>query len=148
MVFASGEIGQALINHFFEGNRYILSLDSEGKRSKMNEHLKRDTSPTPQQVDLDVYAVLKRIQQQLAFLEKKVDTLIRQSSEKPSQERHFSKPFRSPGNFSHSHRPDRGERPREKSFTPGRPFDKPEGQKKQEFGRGRKAFFRRRESRG
>ena len=110
----------------------------------MNEHSKGE----PQQVDLDMYAVLKKIQQQLAFLEKKVDTLIRQSPERPpfSRERSFQKPFR-PGGFGHSHshgKSEHGHGPREKSFDrPARPFDKPRTGDRPDHERGRKAFFRR-----
>ena len=111
----------------------------------MNEHFKRDHSQAPQQVDLDMFAVLKKIQQQLTFLEKKVDTLVRQSERPSFRERPFQKPFRS-GGFSHSHghgKSDRDRAPREKSFDQGRPFDKPHGPQQE---RGRKAFFRKREA--
>jgi len=117
----------------------------------MNEHFKRDHSSAPQQVDLDVFAVLKRIQQQLTFLEKKVDTLIRQTPERPPfRERSFQKPFR-PGGFGHSHSHGKGEHghaPRERSFDRPRPFDKPRTGERPEHERGRKAFFRRQKDRG
>ena len=119
----------------------------------MNEHSKHEHSPAPQQVDLDMFAVLKKIQQQLTFLERKIDTLMKQPPERPfrDRERPFSKPFR-PGGFGQQHRRDRGERgerPRERSFAPGRPsFDKPQGGENPAPERGRKAFFKRRKERG
>ena len=115
----------------------------------MNEHFKQDsTSP---EADLSVAAMLKKIQQQLNFLELKLDKLIEFSAErssfrKPSfgKDRHFSKPFRPGGGGGHfgSPRPshpqgDRQGAPQTKEF--GKPH-RPE--------RGRKAFFRKRESKG
>jgi hypothetical protein len=149
MVFSSGEIGQGIIkNNLFRRNRYILTILLRRKKElSMNEHAKGSHSSAPQQVDLDMYAVLKKIQQQLAFLEKKVDTLIRQTPERPPfRERSFQKPFR-PGGFSHSHGHGKGEHsqgPRERSFdrTP-RSFDKPRTGERPDQERGRKAFFRR-----
>ena len=109
---------------------------------------KHDSSVPPR--DLDVAGQLKKIQQQLVYLEKKIDILIGQSSgrssERPFQERRFSKPFR-PGGFrqshqSHDNRGPREDRPR-KDFAPGRPFDKPQENRSRGPERGRKAFFRR-----
>ena len=105
----------------------------------------------PQQVDLDVLGVLKRMQQQLVYLEKKIDTLIKQSSERPSfnKDRHFSRPFR-PGGFSRSFHRGKGDHDAghgAKSPSQERPFGKPGGENR-EFGRGRKAFFRRQKSHG
>jgi hypothetical protein len=59
----------------------------------------------------DVFAVLEKMQQQLTYLEKKIDTLIQasqQSQQKPfERERSFSKPpFRS---FGRPHRPEGGQ---------------------------------------
>lgn len=76
----------------------------------------------------DMMALLKRMQQQLAFLEKKMDTLIQQTQQKPFDRgpRNFSRPFRPFGN-----RPGQGQgqgyrggqgqandRPREGNFAP------------------------------
>jgi hypothetical protein len=78
----------------------------------------------------DVIFLLKKLQEQLTFLERKVDILVNQSKDKPSfnRERTFSKtPFRSGpsayGAVRHGGRPDsRSERsgpPRERSYEPG-----------------------------
>ena len=110
----------------------------------MNEEFKQEPS-TPQQVDLDVLGVLRRMQQQLGFLEKKIDTLIKQSSEKPSfRDKHFSKSFR-PGGFGHSHHHDKGG-PREGNFSGERPFNR-EGNQGGGFGQRKKQFFPRRKDR-
>ncbi len=112
----------------------------------MSEEFKQSLPP---QGDLDVAGLLKKIMQQMSYLEKKLDMLIGQSSNtsnRPSfnRERHFSKPFR-PGGFSHSdRRPAQGDRPREGSFDSGPRVDKPAGdQNRGGVERGRKAFFRR-----
>jgi len=68
----------------------------------MNKPMRRRTPEVPSQGETDIAAVLKRIQQQLTFLERKVDTLISQSSEKPFKETRFSKPSRSFGKSSRS----------------------------------------------
>ncbi len=109
----------------------------------MSEEFKQEHPP---QGDLDVVGLLKKIMQQMSYLEKKLDMLIGQSSDRPSfnKERRFSRSFR-PGGFSHSdRRPAQGDRPRERSFDSGPRFDKPAGDKNRGGAeRGRKAFFRR-----
>ena len=93
--------------------------------------------------EMDMMALLQKMQQQLVFLEKKLDTLLQQSQQKPSfggnRERSFSKPFR-PFTRPGGHRPDghgpsfghgpnrgpvrhdRGDRPREGNFAPKKKF--------------------------
>jgi hypothetical protein len=94
----------------------------------MTEQLDSDNSLTPQQHDADVLILIKKMQQQLASLEKKIDTLIGQSQEKPSGEKHFSKPFTPfdrpfrPGRFHDKRGRDEG--PRERSFHSGSRFEK------------------------
>lgn len=116
----------------------------------MSEPLENDPSNLPQ-TNSEVLGAIQKIQQQLVFLEKKIDTLLAQSSEKSfHRPRHFSKPFR-PGGSGHSFPRGPGERgnhPRERSFSEGRPFDKPQGSENRGFSRGRKAFFRRQKNRG
>lgn len=99
----------------------------------MNEQVENAATPA-QHNDTNIMVLLKKIQQQLSFVEQKLDTLIGRSSDRPFKERHFSKPFR-PGGFNRS----REDRPRE--FSEGnkdRPHSGPE--------RGRKAFFQRKMS--
>ncbi len=109
----------------------------------MNEHSKHDTLPGSPQGEPDVAASLKKIQQQLSFLEKKVDILIGQSSERPFQRRTFSKPFR-PFNRSHHHGRGDRENPREGGFAGPRHFDKPQGGENRGFDHKKKPFFRKR----
>ena len=77
---------------------------------------KDDVSVLPQ-ADTDVVSLIKKMQQQLNFLEKKIDLLIGQSPERPFREKRFSKPSFRPsfnkGGF------DRG--PRGKNFSHDRP---------------------------
>ncbi len=67
----------------------------------MEKYFKHNGSSAPPQIEPDVVALIKKIQQHLVFLEKKIDTLISRSSEKPSKGQHFSKPFRSYGHSQH-----------------------------------------------
>ena len=87
----------------------------------MSEENKSSPSTT-QTFDLDLLGVLKRMQQQLGFLEKKIDTLIKQSSDKPFRERNFSQPFRQGGFGQHrGGQENRGEfGQRKKQFFPRR----------------------------
>jgi len=93
----------------------------------MNEQYNHDPSDVPNQSGADVVSLLEKIQQQLLFLEKKIDILIAQSQDKPfrgksslerpSRKRPVSKPSRSSG---HSRRQGKGEQeytPREKDSS-------------------------------
>jgi len=127
---------------------------------------------TPAQDDADILSILKKMQQQLNYLEKKIDTLVGQSPERSfqSREKRFSKPFRpSFGGGAHYgkrdfHRGPRREgfshdrsshnrpgedsfsndRPRERSFGQERSFDRKPGSGPRGFGHGNKPFFRHR----
>lgn len=76
--------------------------------SKMSEHVKHESTPVPPNEETDMLTLIQKIQQHLVFLEKKIDTLISQSSQpRPSfRDRSFSKP-RHFGN-SHSNGPRHG----------------------------------------
>lgn len=68
-------------------------------------------------VEPDIAALIDKVQQKLTFLEKKIDTLINQSAERPSGGSSYPKPFQ---RFDNSQRFGRGGRedgPRERSFT-------------------------------
>jgi CxxC-x17-CxxC domain-containing protein len=83
----------------------------------MKKILKRKDSSVPQQDKQDMAAVINKMQEQLVSVEKKIDALLLRSPEKPSAEKHFSKPFQ---RFDHSHHHGKGERDnnfRERSFT-------------------------------
>ncbi len=115
----------------------------------MNEHVKHEQE-TPE-AELSVMAMLKKIQQQLNFLEMKIDKLMGQNSGRPSfnRERQFGgRPFRPSGGGGGGFRHDRnehGDKSRNKEFGSGpeRQFGKPFEPKHTSPDRGRKAFFRR-----
>ena len=94
----------------------------------MSEHYKQ-LSPSSEgqgQEDTDVLSILKKMQQHLVYLEKKIDMLVGQSSSgggRPfNKDRHFSKPSRP---FGHSRPPRSHDGPRgERNFNQARPFDK------------------------
>lgn len=112
------------------------------KRSQHNAFLQQ--AP----VEQDVVALIKRMQQQLAFLEKKLDILINQSQARPFSEKHFSKPIRS---YGHAHRRSAKEHDTvygEKSTDRVRHFEKRHGENKQSFGHKRKAYDNPRERDG
>ena|SRR3989338_1326163 len=116
----------------------------------MTEQLKSENSSTSQQPESDVLVLIKRMHQQLIFLEKKIDMLINKSQEKPFREKHFSKPFRS---FSRPYRPgqhhdkqDRGEDFEERGSRSGHHFEKHRGNEDQGFGGPKKHYSDDRES--
>ncbi|MFH1801067.1 MAG: hypothetical protein ABH891_09545 [Candidatus Omnitrophota bacterium] len=101
----------------------------------MSEHSEENEAlSVPLQTDADVVSLIKKMQQQLNFLEKKIDILIGQSPERPfgDREKRFSKPFRpsfgggahhGKGNFNRGPRKEgfSHDRPREGGFSHGRP---------------------------
>ncbi len=105
----------------------------------MTEQFESDNLLPPQQNESDIYVLIKKIQQQLVFLEKKIDVLISQSQEKPFREKHFSKPFRS---FDRSRRSDRekGGSFGEKNFPQGRSYEKPYHKENRDFGSKKKSY--------
>lgn len=83
----------------------------------MKKNLKSKSFSVPQKDEQDLATLINRIQERIGFLEKKIDILISQSSKKPAEEKHFSKPFQ---RFDHSRHHERGDRDnnfRERSFT-------------------------------
>jgi len=104
----------------------------------MSEQLGHNEALPPAEQSQELLVIIRKMQQQLLFLEKKIDILINnQSQSKPSVERHFSKPFRS---YERPYRPyDRahGSASGEKSFDRGRHFEK----RHSEEGRGREGDF-------
>ena len=89
----------------------------------MSEHSKEDEElSVPPQTDSEVVSLIKKMQQQLNFLEKKIDILIGQSPDRPprDREKRFSKPFRpSFGGGSGGRDFNRG--PRREGFSHSRP---------------------------
>jgi hypothetical protein len=110
----------------------------------MTEQFKNDNPLTPSQAESDVFVLIKKIQQQLDSLERKIDTLTRQSYEKPFREKNFSKPFRSSGRpYRPGQYPDKREQredSRERNFRPGRHFEKHQGDENQGFSGPKKSY--------
>lgn len=106
----------------------------------MNEEFKDENPPVSPQTEPDVAVLIKKIQQQLIFLEKKIDILINQSQGTPPREKHFSKPYRS---FDRFHRDGKGERERrfeERGPEQGRNFEKRHGEENREFSHKKKTY--------
>ncbi|MDP3142489.1 MAG: hypothetical protein Q8N14_00870 [Candidatus Omnitrophota bacterium] len=83
----------------------------------MKKIIKRKSVSVEPQVEPNIAALIDKMQQQLTLLEKKIDTLISQSSERPSGGSNYSKPFQ---RFDNSQRFGRGGQDsnyRERSFT-------------------------------
>jgi hypothetical protein len=100
----------------------------------MNEESIINPSAVPDESDTDIVSLLKKMQQQLLFLERKIDMLVSQSKERPSggnvspdrpfRSRPFSKPYRS---FDHPQRHGKGERehsPRERDSAQGHFYER------------------------
>ena len=83
----------------------------------MKKIIKRKSSSVPQEDKPYITALINKMQEQLVSLEKKIDTLISQSSKKPAEEKHFSKPFQRFDRPRHHDRGDRDNNFRERSFT-------------------------------
>jgi len=95
----------------------------------MKKIIKHRSSPVPVEDKPDITILISKMQEQLVSLEKKVDTLISRPSQKPAEEKHFSKPFQrfdrprhhdNRGDRDNSFRRDRDDRDggfRERSFT-------------------------------
>ncbi|MDP2912671.1 MAG: hypothetical protein Q8N91_01515 [Candidatus Omnitrophota bacterium] len=83
----------------------------------MKKIFKRKSASIEPQVEPGIAALMDKMQQQLTLLEKKIDTLIGQSSKRPSGGSNYSKPFQ---RFDNSQRFGRGGRDnnyRERNFT-------------------------------
>ncbi|MFH0771748.1 MAG: hypothetical protein V1933_03925 [Candidatus Omnitrophota bacterium] len=112
----------------------------------MKEQSKQHDPLPPASEEQDVAALIKKVQQQLVFLEKKIDILINQSETRPVSEQRFSKPFRS---FSRPyHRSDRGQGSSsgERSYYPRRNFEGRRVEESREFGYHKKTYDSPRES--
>lgn len=88
----------------------------------------------------DVVALLKKMQQQLTYMEKKLDTLIAQSTQRPSRGDSFSNARPSRPSFGHPDRHSRGPRREggfrdQRGFGQNRPFDRPQGDRDRSRGR-------------
>lgn len=112
----------------------------------MSEQSQHNSPSTPAAPEQDVLALIKKMQQHLVFLEKKIDLLISQSQARPFREKHFSKPFRPSG--PPYHRSDRAQdnTSGERSFDRGRYFEKRHSAEPRGVGYRKKAYDAPRES--
>lgn len=111
----------------------------------MSEQLKHNDSLPHVPVEQDLMVLIKKMQQQLASLEKKIDILMSQSQDKPFRQRQFSKPFRT---FGPHRRPEReyGDVSEEKRFGRPRHFEKRYSPENRGFGHKRESYGNPRES--
>ena len=106
----------------------------------MSEQFKHNDFLSPAPDEQDVVALIKKMQQQLVSLEKKIDILIDQSSRRPFSEKHFSKPSRP---FGRPHRPfdgTHGDASGEKRFDRGRNFEKRHSEENRRFDHKKKTY--------
>lgn len=131
------------------------------ERGIMTEQSKNNDLLPSASAEQDVVALIKKMQQQLAFLEKKIDLLISQSQARPfSREKNFSRPFRSFDRERHFEKRhgegDRGFGYKKKSYDhsrgsdvgPERHFEKRHGDESRGFDQKKKPFFHKRRDRG
>ena len=118
----------------------------------MDEQLSDDSPAVPDQTGTEVVSLLKRLQQQLLFLEKKIDMLISQSQQRPSSERPFrkppfSKPSRPFGQFHHHGKGEPERIFRAKDSAQGRHSEHRQRDAKRNFGPRAKPFLGKRKER-
>ena len=99
----------------------------------MNEQSRDNEALTSASTEQDVLTLIRKMQQQLSFLEKKIDILISQSQAQPSSERPFSKPFRPSGRPYRRFDSGHGDSSAERSFERGRHFEKRHGEETRGF---------------
>lgn len=107
----------------------------------MQEDSKKDDFSVSQQEEQQVLALVKRLQQQIIFLEKKVDILLSRSAQSTHEGKSFSKPYRSFGHSQHRGKERYGDHSRERDFSSGRP-DRQYGEEKRGFEPRGKPFYR------
>ena len=112
----------------------------------MNEQFKQNDPSASPQSNQDVLALIKKIQDHLVILERKIDVLSQRPPSRPFQDRpyekkSFSKPYRAYGNSSYRGKGEYDNKPREGGFRPGGPFKKREGDDNRGFSHKKKPFY-------
>ena len=117
----------------------------------MTEEMKNDNSATPQQTESDVLVLVKKMLEQMVYLEKKIDILISQSQDRPSRgrfsskpSRPFGRPFRGGGQFRGKR--DQGDDLGERGSHSGHHFKKRQDGEGRGFGGPRKDYSEDREN--
>ncbi|MBL7131411.1 MAG: hypothetical protein ISS45_08445 [Candidatus Omnitrophica bacterium] len=113
----------------------------------MNEDFKKEDSPSPPQQEQQVLDLVRRLQQQIISLEKKVDTLLSRPAQRANEGNTFSKPFRSYGHSQYQGRPRHRDSSGERDFSAGR-FDRQRGEGNRGPGQREKPFYRFNKRRG
>jgi hypothetical protein len=116
------------------------------KGIRMSEQSEQSGSMSPASDEQDAVILIKKMQQQLVFLEKKIDILIEQSSRRPFSGKHFSKPSRPFGRPYRAFNREHGETSGEKRFGRGRPFEKRHSEENRSFDHKEKVYGDSRES--
>ena len=83
----------------------------------MKRKSKHEDTSVPPQAEPDMAVLMDKIQQQLVVLEKKIDSLISQSSERSFKGEHYSKPFQRFDHFRRHEKRDQGNSYSERRFT-------------------------------
>ncbi|MFC1709369.1 hypothetical protein ACFL2J_04860 [Candidatus Omnitrophota bacterium] len=107
----------------------------------MNEDSKNEDFPVPEQEEQSVLALVKRLQQQIINLEKKVDTLLTRPAQRTNGGKDFSRPYRPFGHSQRQGKPRYGDRSRERDSSAGR-FDRQQGGGGRGSGQREKPFYR------
>jgi len=87
------------------------------EKGNVKKRFKRKSLSVAPQDEQDLAGLINKVQQQLSAMEKKLDSLISQSSTRPFEKSYSQKPSR---RFNHSQRHDRGRHgtsPMERTFT-------------------------------
>ena len=109
----------------------------------MSEQFKNNASSGPQLSEPDLVALVKKLQDHLVILERKIDSLINKQQEqrRPFQEQRFSKPFRPPFRGSHQGKGEYNSHSRENKFAPGQNFKKHHSDESRGYGEKKKPYF-------
>ena len=114
----------------------------------MSEQSKNQASPNAQHNEQDLISLIKKLQEHLVILERKIDALSNASKppresrgdDRYFKEKRFSKPFR-PFKHSHQHKKDFRPHSREEDSSGEQGFKKHHGDDKRGFGPKKKKFF-------
>ncbi len=85
----------------------MAGFNFKQKKSRPSKQFKYDDSPGRHEGEPDLIAMIKKMQQQLVFLERKIDMLLNRSSSKPTRSEGYS------GRYGSGARDDS---PKERSF--------------------------------
>ena len=109
----------------------------------MSEQFKNDAFSGPQPNQPDLVALIRKLEDHLVILERKIDGLINKQQEhrRPFQEQRFSKPFRPSFKGSHHGKGEYNSHSRENKFAPGQNFKKHNDGEHKSFGDKKKPYF-------